>query len=104
VTGARIVFVVGLFIVPLVLLAMGHDLRKRPARQRGTFWGAASGYFAGVLVTAVLTVMPPVHWSAGSPPRDLAVHFSMVAGTILGAMAGSFLRRARAPVAPGERP
>ena len=87
-TGARVIFAIGLFGVPLLLLWLGHGLRKRSPRSRGLFWGATSGYCIAIVLTSVLTMLPPYHWSTGSVVRDLAVHWSMLVLTVLGGIIG----------------
>jgi hypothetical protein len=88
VIGARVIFAIGLFGVPLLLLWLGHGLRKRSARSRGLFWGATTGYCIAMVVTTVFTMLPPYHWSTGSVVRDLVVHWSMLVLTVVGGIVG----------------
>ncbi len=92
-TGARVIFAIGLFGVPLILLALGHALRKRSPRQRAAFWGGVTGYGVGVLLMSIITVIPPIHWEGGAVWRDVLVHWSMVLGTLVGFGLGVFLRK-----------
>ena len=41
----------GLFLVPVVLLWLGHRLRRRTAGARAVFWGATIGHSIGIAVT-----------------------------------------------------
>jgi hypothetical protein len=99
--GARVigssVFTVGLYVAPLVLLALGHGLRRRSARARGAFWGAVIGYGLGAIITSVITVLPPYYWGGGSALRELVVHWSLVVPTAVGSLVGAL--KARDPVA-----
>ncbi|MGH7459897.1 MAG: hypothetical protein ACREMA_02570 [Longimicrobiales bacterium] len=89
-TGARVIFAIGLFGVPLVLLWLGHALRKRPPRLRALFWGGTIGYCLAIVLTTVFSMLPPYHWSTGAVIRDLTVHWSMLVLTVVGAVIGAF--------------
>ena len=86
--SGRIIFAIGLFVVPLLLLPLGHGLRRRSPRVRSAFWGAVTGYGAGVLVMSVITMIPPIHWD-GTLWRTMLVHWSMLLGALLGFAAGA---------------
>lgn len=77
----------GLFIVPGVLLWMGHRLRRRTARWRGMFWGAVAGHTLGMLASVGAMHVPAVPW-AGGDARTAVVHWAMLIGAIAGAAAG----------------
>jgi hypothetical protein len=83
----------GLFLVPLVLLWLGHRLRRRTPGERGVFWGATIGHSLGILATLTAVHYPPVLWTEGW--RAVAVHWSMVVGALLGAAAGAAAGRPR---------
>ncbi|HEX2091886.1 MAG TPA: hypothetical protein VHG28_05755 [Longimicrobiaceae bacterium] len=75
----------GLFGIPALLLWLGHRLRHRPVRWRRVFWGAVLGHSAGVVLTLVATLYPPVEWEGVPGWRDAAVHGSLLLGAALGA-------------------
>jgi len=103
-TGARVAFAIGLFVVPVILLWLGRGLRKRSARVRSAFWGSVTGYFVGVLVICIVTVIPPIHWD-GVWWRDVAVHWSMVLGALIGFAAGAvFAQGDTSSAQSGSRP
>lgn len=52
----------GIFGVPLVLLAIGHRFRNTARRARGAFWGGTVGYGVGLVVWGMATLLPPVLW------------------------------------------
>lgn len=83
--------VAGLFIVPAVLLWLGHRLRRRTGAWRGVFWGATIGYGVGMLLMLVAIHAPPVLWAGGW--RAAAVHWGMLAAAVLGAGIGALARR-----------
>lgn len=84
----------GLFVVPALLLWLGHRLRHRDSARRRVFWGAVAGHTLGMLVTMVAVHYPPVLWGGGW--RDAAVHWPMLLGGLLGAGAGWLAGRGRA--------
>lgn len=79
----------GLFVVPVILLVLGHRLRKREPRTRSRFWGGLIGYLMGAAVAVLFMLAPPVHWDGGSPLRLLAVHWAMLAGFLVGILVRS---------------
>jgi hypothetical protein len=82
---SKLAFLLGVVGVPLVLLVLGHDFRRRSGRARTLFWGATSGFLAGMLISAVLAVLPATDWAGGPAWRTLAVHWGGLAGAVLGA-------------------
>lgn len=81
----------GLFLVPVVLLWLGHRLRRRAPGARAVFWGATIGHSMGIIVMLAAVHYPPVVWTEGW--RAVAVHWSMVAGAVLGGALGVAARR-----------
>lgn len=84
---ATLALLAGLFAVPVVLLWMGHRLRRRPAAWRGAFWGAVAGHALGMLVSVGALHYPPVLWGDGGW-RTLLVHWAMLLGAVLGGAVG----------------
>lgn len=84
---SRIALVAGLFLVPAVLLWLGHRLRRQTDVRRRVFWGATIGYLLGMLITLVTIHYPPVLW-AGAGWRTAVVHWGMLVGAVLGAAVG----------------
>lgn len=81
---------VGLFGVPVVLLWLGHRLRRHSPRRRAVFWGATIGYGLGVLLMLVAIHYPPVLWE-GADWRTVLVHWGMVIGAVVGATIGTIM-------------
>src|SRR5690606_6592999 len=80
--------VLGLFGAPAALLWLGHRLRDRSPRQRGAFWGGATGHSIAIVLTLVAALTPPIAWQDGGFWRDFTVHWSMLLGFFAGAGVG----------------
>jgi hypothetical protein len=93
-TDSRLALVVGLFVVPALLLWLGHRMRRQTDARRRIFWGATIGYLAGMLVTLVAIHYPAVLWT-GAGWRTAVVHWGMVVGAALGAGVGGVTRKRR---------
>lgn len=85
---SRIALVAGLFLVPAVLLWLGHRLRRQTDVRRRVFWGATIGYGLGMLLVLVAIHYPPVLWTGGGW-RTAVVHWGMVLGAAVGAAVGA---------------
>ncbi|HEX2208794.1 MAG TPA: hypothetical protein VHG93_14035 [Longimicrobium sp.] len=83
-TDSRIALVIGLFVVPAVLLWLGHRLRRQTDARRRVFWGATVGYLLGMLATLLAIHYPPVLWAVGGW-RTAVVHRGMIVGAVVGA-------------------
>jgi L-cystine uptake protein TcyP (sodium:dicarboxylate symporter family) len=83
-TDSRLALVIGLFVVPAVLLWLGHRMRRHSDVRRRVFWGATIGYVLGMLLMLAAIHYPPVLW-AGGGWRTTAVHWGMVVGAVVGA-------------------
>jgi len=88
----------GIFGVPLLLLAAGHRFRRLSRRMRGAFWGGVAGYAIGVIIWAIAAIAPAQMWSSGNV-RFLAVVLALPlsggAGFAFGALVGNHPRRRR---------
>lgn len=92
-TGALggVALLAGLVGVPLLLLWLGHGLRRRGTVGRGTFWGGVVGYAVGVLAWTVVAVGPATGWAAGGIRHAGVVTLLLAAGVVgmaAGAVAG----------------
>lgn len=83
-SAEHLALLVGLFVVPALLLALGHRLRRRPPFWRRVFWGGVAGHSIALLVMAAVTMFPPVAWEGGFYARDVTVHWSIVLGALAG--------------------
>lgn len=89
-TIGLLVFLAGLFAVPIVLLAVGHRLRRRSPRVRAAFWGGVAGHCVAGLLAVVLGMVPPESWTSDEAVRGFAGLWSLLvlpaAGAALGAL------------------
>lgn len=86
---ARLALLLGLFVVPLFLLLLGHRLRDRGRRQRAAFWGGVIGHTSALFVSITALHYPPVIWS--SQARVLIAFWLMLIGGVAGATIGALL-------------
>lgn len=84
---ARVAFLLGLLVVPVVLLWLGHRLRDRSPAQRGAFWGGVIGHTAAIIIAITLLHYPPVLWT-GEVRAGIAM-WIMLLGAVAGAVAGA---------------
>lgn len=91
-TPGTMAMLVGLFIVPGILLWLGHRLRRRPARHRAVFWGMLWGYIAASIVAMTAGMMTPVMWGDDDTMRGLLGFWSLVILPVLGAAIGAVRR------------
>ena len=91
--GERVALLVGLFVIPGVLLWLGHRLRDRTPRERNAFWGGVMGHAFGLTITLVAAVKPAVWWAGGPFLRDFAVHWSPMLLAMAGLALGALLTR-----------
>lgn len=94
-TAAQAVLLAGIFLPPVILLAVGHAYRHRSTTVRGAFWGGVLGYGVGVVVTAAALLAPTVGWTGGSPLRALLIHGTLLAASALGMAVGGALAALR---------
>jgi hypothetical protein len=89
----------GLFALPLVALALGHRLMRRPPAQRAVFRGLVIGHTLAALVAMVAAMYEPVRWDAADQLRGVLGYWLMPIGGLTGAAAGWLLgkRRRRVP-------
>jgi quinol-cytochrome oxidoreductase complex cytochrome b subunit len=88
-----IAFLVGLFGVPVVLLAMAHRLRRRSPRVRPIFWGAIVGHCVAAAVAVVWGMIPPDAWEASETARGFAGFWSLLVFPVAGAMLMALVSR-----------
>jgi hypothetical protein len=81
-----IAFILGLFGVPLVLLAIGHRLRRRSPRMRAIFWGAIAGHCVAAVLAVVWGMIPPDAWEPSETARGFAGLWSLLVFPVAGAL------------------
>ena len=92
---ARAALLIGLLVMPMLLLWLGHRLRDRSAVQRGAFWGGVIGHTTALIIALVALHYPPVMLTGGM--RSTVALWAMVAlgaaGAALGALRMMLSRR-----------
>ena len=83
---------VGLFVVPLGLLALGHRLRRRGPAHRAVYWGGLIGYLVAALAAMWVGMVPAAEWSESDTVRGLLGYWGLIIGPVAGAMAALALR------------
>lgn len=94
-----IAFLLGIFGVPLVLLAIGHRLRRRSPRTRAIFWGAVVGHIAAGIVAVTWGMIPPDAWEPSETARGFAGLWSLLAFPVVGATFGALTAQSRTAMA-----
>lgn len=98
-----VLLLVGLFGVPVGLLAVSHRFRNRGRRARGAFWGGLGGYLLGLVIWLGSLLGPVVMWDSGSM-RLAGVVLPLAGLAFVGAVVGTVIGRTprRGPGAPGR--
>jgi hypothetical protein len=91
----NVALLLGFFVVPLALLALGHRLRDRTVRQRGAFWGGVIGHSLALLAAVTAMHYPAVLWTG--QPRVFVAFWLMLIGGAAGALIGAAVGFRRAP-------
>lgn len=90
----------GAFVVPALLLAVGHRFRRRSLRTRRIFWGAVVGHVLAIPIAAAAAMYPAAEWSGSDRLRGALGLWSLLVLPAVGAAWGAFAsRRDRADAA-----
>ena len=87
------VFLVGLFGVPLVLLAWGRRVRRMEPRPRRAFWGAIVGHCIAAVLAVSLGMIPPEAWTEQETVRGFFGLWGLLLLPIAGGIAGALTTR-----------
>ena len=88
------VFLIGLYVMPIVLLAWGHRIRRLSPGMRRAFWGAITGHCIAGVLAVTLGMIPPEAWTAEEPIRGFFGLWALLALPVTGA-AVAFLTKPR---------
>lgn len=94
-TTGVMVFLAGLYVMPLVLLAWGHGLRRRSPRVRRAFWGAILGHCVAATLALVAGLYLPETWTSEETSRGVLGLWSLLILPLVGAGAAAATRRER---------
>lgn len=88
-----LIFLVGLFVVPTILLVYGHKIRRRSPRGRAAFWGAVTGHCSAAVLAVSLGMIPPETWTSEETWRGFVGLWSLLVLPLAGAVIGFALHR-----------
>lgn len=86
-----VALLLGVFLVPLCMLAACHRFRRLSQDQRRVVWGLIIGYGVALPVVLLTLILPPVMWSPDQPLRSTLVYWGLLLMPALGATAGLVL-------------
>jgi hypothetical protein len=89
-TAGLAAMLAGVFVVPTVLLWLGHRLRRRPHRWQRVFWGALVAHVIAVPVVAVAAMMPAAEWAPTDTVRGLLGFWLLLVAPVVGGVVGAF--------------
>lgn len=78
----------GLFVVPGVLLAVGHRLRRRSLRVQSAFIGAAIGHILAAIAATVASMISPEEWRSEDVWRGLFGFWMLLVAPVIGGAIG----------------
>jgi hypothetical protein len=94
-TPGIVAFIVGLYVLPLVLLWWGHRFKRLPARSRRAFWGAVIGHCVAGTIALTAGMVLPEEWDAQERLRGFAGLWSLLIFPLAGAAASALLTPSR---------
>lgn len=83
-----IAMLLGVFVVPILLLWMGHKMRRRSVLWHRAFWGAVAGHMLALLIGGLAAMFPPEGWTSSDIWRGVLGIWSFMLFPILGATTG----------------
>lgn len=84
-----IVFLTGLYLVPLGLLAWGHRIRRTTRRVQRAFWGAITGHCIAGLCALSFGILTPELWPETDTIRGFFGLWAVLVFPMIGAVAGA---------------
>lgn len=87
-TVGLLALLLGLFIVPLLALLVGHRLTRRERPARMAFWGLVIGHTLAALAATAAVLARPVRWDAGDALRGAVGLWGMLALGLAGGAIG----------------
>ena len=92
-TPAIVAFLLGLYVLPLGLLWLGHHLKKRSPRAKAAFWGAVIGQCMAGTLALVAGLMLPEEWTAQEQLRGFLGLWSLLIFPVAGGLTGALTAR-----------
>ena len=91
-SAGLVALLMGLFVVPLLFLTLGHGWRRRSPRLRSAFWGGVLGYAIAACAALIVGIVPPSEWSGADVMRGALGFWSPLVVPALGAGIAVLLR------------
>lgn len=88
-----VVFLLGLYVMPLVLLAWGHKIRRLSPKSRRAFWGAIIGHCVAGVLALTLGMIPPESWTSEETIRGFFGLWGLLLLPLVGGAAGALTTR-----------
>jgi len=87
-TTNLLALLLGLFLVPLLALIVGHRLTRRGRAARLAFWGLVIGHTIAAVAATAAALYLPVRWSDADAVRGAIGLWSMLALGLAGGAIG----------------
>lgn len=87
-TTSLLALLLGLYLVPLLALAVGHRLTRRARPARMAFWGLVIGHTVAAAAATAAALYLPVRWSDADAARGAIGLWSMLVLGLLGGAIG----------------
>jgi len=89
----QLALLLGLFLVPLVALAIGHRLARRGPLARNGCWGLVGGHTLAALAASIVAMTTPEFWGPADLWRGIIGYWGMLVLPALGAALGALRTR-----------
>jgi hypothetical protein len=88
-----VAFLIGLYVLPLALLWLGHHLKRRSARAKRIFWGAVIGHCIAGTLALFAGMMLPEEWTAQERMRGFLGLWALLIFPLAGGIVGALKNR-----------
>ena len=92
-TPGIVAFLIGLYVLPLGLLWLGHHLKRRSPRAKGAFWGASIGHSVAGVLALVVGMMFPEEWTSQEQLRGFLGLWALLIFPVAGGLTGALTAR-----------
>ena len=92
-TPGILIFLVGLYVLPVALLWLGHHLKRRSDRAKRIFWGAVIGHCVAGTLALLAGMMVPEDWTAQEQMRGFLGLWSLLIFPVVGGLTGALTAR-----------
>lgn len=89
----QVALLLGIFVVPLLALVLGHRLARRGPIARNVFWGLVAGHTVAALAASIAAMTIPEFWGAADLWRGIVGYWGMLLLPLAGAGLGALRSR-----------